>query len=405
MLNFLDKYNLIKGQTAFGVEVVFNTKDSYTLIALELKSTKEGIEVSRRFLDITLDELSKKNTKKFPVYFTVGGKGVIHKKVKADENAQNQELLNQVLPNASIKDFYLQRSKIEGFEYWISVVRKDVLDNLIVKIKEVKLFGVQLFLGPFVLENTLQFLDKMILLTTSHELLIENNTIIQLDNLGSVSNGEEYNVEGEIINSHELIAFGSAFNHFVPNIKLTPIICDQIIEMDEEYLNKNKLVTVGFGIVSFFFLVVMVNLMVANSLESTHNKLQYQVNSKKKYVVELTKLEEELKRKEQFIQGSGVARASKISYYTDQIALSVSEAIQLDQLFVNPLTKRINKAEVINFNFNSIKISGTVSRSIELNNWIKELKQYEWIAEINIISFIQDNFKTAGEFELEVKIN
>jgi hypothetical protein len=404
VLNFLDKYNLIKGQSAFGVEVVFNTKDSYTLIALELKSTKEGIEVSKRFIDIPMEELSKKNTKKLPVYFTIGGKGVIHKKLKADDNAKDQELLNQVLPNASIKDFYLQKSKIEGFEYWVSVVRKDVLDNLITKIKRVNLFGVQLCVVPFVLENTIQLLDKMTVLTTSHELLIENNNIIQIDSLGSVSNGEEYNVEDEIINSHELIAFGSAFNHFVPSVKLTPIFCDQIREMDEEHLNKNKLVTVGFAIVSFFFLVVMINLIVASNLESTHNQLQYQVNSKKGYVVELKKLEEELKRKEQFIQGSGVARASKISYYTDQIALSVSEAIQLNQMFVNPLEKKINKAEDINFNFNSIKISGTVSRSIELNNWIKELKQYEWITEINIISFIQDNYKTAGEFELEVKI-
>lgn len=405
MLNFLDKYELIKGRSAFGVELVFNTKDSYTLIALELKSNKEGVEVSRRFVDITMEKLSKENTKKLPVYFTIGGKGVIHKKVKAEENTKNQELLNQVLPNASIKDFYLQKSKIEGFEYWISVVRKDVLDNLIIKIKGANLFGVQLFLGPFVLENSIQLLDKITVLTTSHELLIENNNIIQLDSLGSVSNGEEYNIEGEIINSHELIAFGSALNHFLPVIKLSPIFCDQIREFEEEYLNKNKLVSIGFAIVAFFFLVVMVNLMVANNLESTHNQLQYQVNSKKKYVLELAQLKEELKIKEQFIQGSGVARASKISYYTDQIALSVSKAIQLNQLFVNPLAKRINKAEDINFNFNSIKITGTVSRSIELNNWIKELKQYEWIAEINIISFIQDNFKTAGEFELEVKIN
>jgi len=405
VLNFLDKYKLIKGQTAFGVELIFNTKDSYTLIAVELKATKEGVEVSRRFIDVTMEELAKKNTKKVPVYFSIGGKGVIHKKVKAEANVQHQELLNQVLPNASMKDFYLQKSKIKGFEYWVSVIRKDVLDNVINNIKNVNLFGVQLFLGPFVLENTVQFLDKMVLLTTSHELLIENNNIIQLDSLGSVSNGEEYNVEGEIINSHELIAFGSAFYHFVPAAKLTPVFCNEVEEIHEEYMNKNKLMAVGFALVAFFFVMVMVNLMVSQSLEKTHNKLQYQVNSKRKYITELTALEKDLKIKEQFIQGSGVARASKISYYTDQIALSVSEAIQLNQLFVNPLEKRINKVEDINFQFNNIKISGTVSRSIELNNWIKELKKYDWIAEINIISFIQDNLKTAGEFELEIIIN
>ncbi|NQX97831.1 MAG: hypothetical protein HRT73_08125, partial [Flavobacteriales bacterium] len=189
------------------------------------------------------------------------------------------------------------------------------------------------------------------------------------------------------------------------SVKINLISADKIAEVKEEYLHKNKLMVIGFSIVAIFFIVVMVNLMVANSYEKTHNKLQYQVNSKQKYVVELTRLQQDLAIKEQFIQSSGVAMASKISYYTDQVALSIPESIQLNQLFVNPLAKRVNKAEDISFNYNSIKIKGTVSRSIELNNWVKSLKEYDWVAEINIISFIQDNFKTAGEFEIELKIN
>ena len=404
MLNFLDKYKLIKGQAAFGVELVFNTKDTYTIIALELTSTKEGVEVSRRFIDITLEELAKKNTKNIPVYFSIGGKGVIHKKVKAEDTVKDQDLLNQVLPNASMKDFYLQQSKIEGFESWVSIIRKDVLDGLIEKVEKLNLFGVEMYLGPFAIEKTIQLIDKISLSTTSHELIIENNNIIQLDSLGSVSNGEEYNIEGEIINSHELIAFGTVFNHFVSSTKIIPISSAKVEETKEEYLYKNKSLIVGFGIVAFFFVLVMTNMVIAGSYEKTHNKLQYQVNSKREYVVELTKLEEELKTKEQFIQSSGVARASRISYYTDQIGLSIPASIQLNQLFINPLTKKINKAEDINFNYNSIKITGTVSRSIELNNWIKTLKEYEWVSEINIISFIQDNIKTVGEFEIEVKM-
>ena len=211
MLNFLDQYKFIKGQAAFGVELVFNSKDSYTLIALELTSTKEGVEVSRRFIDATLEELAKKNTKKIPIYFSIGGKGVIHKKVKAEDNVKDQELLNQVLPNASMKDFYLQQSKIEGFESWISVIRKDLLDSLIQKIEGLSLFGVQMYLGPFAINNVIPLLDKIALSTTSHELIIENNNIIQLDSLGAVSNGEEYNIEGEVINSHEINCFWNCF--------------------------------------------------------------------------------------------------------------------------------------------------------------------------------------------------
>jgi hypothetical protein len=404
VLNFLDTYKLIKGQAAFGVELIYNTKEDYTLIAVELKSTKEGVEVTRKFVDVTLQELQNENKKTLPVYFSIGGKGVIHKKVKADDNAPDQELLSQVLPNASIKDFYIQKTKIEGFEWWISAIRKDVLDKLIRQVDHLKLFSVQIYLGPYVLENTIPLLDKMSISTTSHELIIENNNIIQMDSLGSVSNGEEYDIEGETVNSHELIAFGTAFSHFVSPIKIVTVSSKKIEETKEEYLHKNKLVAVGLSMVSLFFLVVMVNLVVANGFQNTHNELQFKVNSKKKYVEELAQLNKELKTKEQFVQSSGVARASKISFYTDQIGLSVSEAIQLDQLFVNPLEKRINKAEDINFNYNNIKVTGTVSRSIELNNWVKVLKEYDWIEDINIISFIQENFKTAGEFEIEVTV-
>jgi hypothetical protein len=69
------------------------------------------------------------------------------------------------------------------------------------------------------------------------------------------------------------------------------------------------------------------------------------------------------------------------------------------------LSKKISKAEDINFNYNVIKISGTVDRSIELNNWIKHLQGYEWTQEVNIISFIQDNLSTPGEFEISILIN
>ncbi len=405
MLNFLDKYKFIKGQAAFGVELVFSTKESYTLIALELASNKEGIEVSRRFLDTSLEEIKKENIKKLPIYFSVGGKGVIHKKVKTDDNIKHQELLNQVLPNASINDFYLQKSKLEEFECWVSVIRKDVLDKLIKKIEDLGLFGVQIYLGPFVLENTIPLLDKITLLTTSHELLIENNMIIQLDSLGSVSNGEEYNLEGEIINSHELIAFGTALSHFIPPNGLTSIEASEVFEIQQEYYYKNKYVTVGFAMLVLFFVITIINMLIGNSYQDTNNELQYQVNSKKQYVDELAILREEFNIKEQFVQNSGVTQASKISFYADQIALSVPESIQLNQLFINPLTKRINKAEDIHFKYNKIKISGTVAKSIALNNWVKQLKKYEWTDDINIISFVQDNLQHAGEFELEIYIN
>ncbi|KJS07316.1 MAG: hypothetical protein VR77_01385 [Flavobacteriales bacterium BRH_c54] len=404
MLNFLDKYQFIRGQTAFGVEVIYNSKDSYTLIALELIANKEGVKVARKFTDVSLEELAKINTKKAPLYFAVGGKGIVHKKVKTNEHLSEQDLLNQVLPNATLKDFYLQQAVISTFESWVSIVRKDLLNSLVATIQSLHLFGVQIYLGPFTLENCIPLINKSVITTTTHELLIVDNYINQIDSLGSVAGGEEYNIEGEIVNSHELIAFSAALSHFISPIKIHPIVCEEVTHFREEYLHKNKYTVVGFGLLAFFFVLTISNMMIANSYESSNNELQYQLNSKQQFVDELEILKKELLIKEEFIQNSGVTKAAKITFYADQIAMSVPASIQLDQLFINPLTKRINKAEDIQFTYNAVKIIGSVSRSIELNNWIKKLKKYEWVNDINIISFIQDNLKTPGEFELQIVI-
>ncbi|MDF1676540.1 MAG: hypothetical protein P1U44_12570 [Vicingaceae bacterium] len=404
MLNFLDKYQFIRGQTAFGVEVIYNSKDSYTLIALVLSANKEGVQITRKFTDISLEELAKINTKKAPLYFAVGGKGVVHKKVKTNEHLSEQDLLNQVLPNATLKDFYLQQTTISTFESWVSIVRKDLLNSLIEKIQSLHLFGVQIYLGPFIIENCISLINKSVITTTTHELLIADNHINQIDSLGSVAGGEEYNMEGEIVNSHELIAFSAALSHFILPIKIHPIACEEVTYFREEYLHKNKYTAVGFGLLAFFFVFTISNMMIANSYESANNELQYQLNSKQQFVDELEILKKELLIKEEFIQNSGVTKAAKITFYADQIAMSVPASIQLNQLFINPLTKRINKAEDIHFTYNTVKILGSVSRSIELNNWIKKLKKYEWVNDINIISFIQDNLKTPGEFELQIVI-
>jgi hypothetical protein len=343
VLNFLDTYPIIRGKKAFGVELIFNSKDSFTLIALELSSSKSGVEITRRFTDVTFNELAKSNDKKHPFYISIGGKGVVHKKVKINDHTQDQALLNLVLPNASLADFYLQKSSISGYECWVSVIRKDLLDGVIEELETNRLFGVEIYLGPFILENTFPFLNKSSLHTTTHELLVEENTIIQMDNLGSVGEGHEFQIESEVISSHELLAFSAALSHFVPSTRLTPINCSTVSNLKEEYLNKSKYRIVTFSLIAFYFLISIINFLMYSSYQDDLNQIQYQLYSKKQYVQELDLLKQEFLSKEEFIQNSGLAQASKVSYYADQIAMSVPTSIQLNKLFVNPLEKRIKR--------------------------------------------------------------
>lgn len=401
MLDGLNKYELIKGKKAIGVELIFKSHNLYSLTTVELLKNKEGIEITDRSPKITFAEIANSEKKNLPIYISIGGKGIIHKKIQIKSESSNQDLLNQLLPNASIKEFHLQRTILSENEIWVSIIRRDALDSLTKELESLNLFSIYIYLGPFIVENTLTLINSNEIITSEHQLSVENHKITNLNRLNEETT-INYLIDKEKLVSKELVAFSAALSHFVPVSNIVLIDIEKTDLAREEFFNRSKYVVMGFSALVFFFLVTIINMLVNSSFQETNNELQYQVNSKQKYVVELEKLRQELDIKEQFVQNSGLTQASKISFYSDQIALSVPNSVRLNQLFVNPLSKRINKAEDIHFNYKVMKVSGTVTKSIELNSWIKELKSHEWIAEVNIISFLQENLNTSGDFEVEI---
>jgi len=53
---------------------------------------------------------------------------------------------------------------------------------------------------------------------------------------------------------------------------------------------------------------------------------------------------------------------------------------------------------------NTIHITGSVSQSIILNNWLKKLKKLEWIENVDIIEYNQEIASIPAIFELEIEL-
>ena len=100
----------------------------------------------------------------------------------------------------------------------------------------------------------------------------------------------------------------------------------------------------------------------------------------------------------------GILDASRTSYYSDQIAATVPTSIQLTELSINPLEKKLRKGEQeMVFQTNLIQVSGRAKRSTHLNNWIKTLKKYDWIKSVSILNYTQDNARVSGEFNIAIE--
>ena len=73
---------------------------------------------------------------------------------------------------------------------------------------------------------------------------------------------------------------------------------------------------------------------------------------------------------------------------------------------IEPLEKKMSKDEDgVHFQDKTINILGLSKRSTHLNDWIVTLEKYDWIDEILVVNYTQDNEINAGEFNLEVRLN
>ena len=403
MLKILNHISLIRGNNSLGLEVFFNSREEYDLVGVELSKSKDNVEVSRTWESFILAEVDKTVKQKLPVYVSLSGRGLVHKKLNVFDNTSDQELLHQLLPNASIKEFYVQKVFINENNYWVSVIRRDQLDPFLEELERHRLFVVDIQLGPFSMSRVLQLFDTNRFYTKEFQLDCDSESVIDIQKNSEVQ-VERYEVGNENITSDAVVAFAHAFTHFLPQVESTQLKLESVKNMKEEYLNKNKFTVVGFAAIVLFFIVTIGNMLINNRLQEHNNELQFKMNGNEQFVQEIASLKEELKVKEQFVQGSGLTQASRISFYADQIAETVPVSIQLDHIWINPLLKKVTKAEDLNFGFKDIKIIGQVNESIELNNWMNELRDKDWVSEVEVIGFNQDNYKTKGEFEIRLRI-
>ena len=49
-------------------------------------------------------------------------------------------------------------------------------------------------------------------------------------------------------------------------------------------------------------------------------------------------------------------------------------------------------------------VKGSCKKSTELNEWIRSIKKMDWVSEVAVINYQQDNLKDLGEFEIKITI-
>ncbi|PCJ87273.1 MAG: hypothetical protein COA57_04905 [Flavobacteriales bacterium] len=400
----IDFQQFLKGNEAAGMEVELLPNGSHQFHFCLLKRNKEvlDIESSRAFVK-DISELKVKTGSNVPVCIAINGKGIIHKKIEVVENDTEDTLIGKVLPNARVSDFYIQKVNSTENQAFVSIIRKNVIDELLQKFKDEEYFVTDMFIGPFHLSGIANLLDNTANINIAgHALSLEHGMVT--DYIAEENTNSEKNIRlgKEIIESKAVIAFAAAFQYFVANVSKEFSI--PAVEIEKEEFKHQRIFQIGgWTVLSLFFAALLINFVLFDHYNSKAQELQIQSFQNKDQLLAIEKLRAELKQKQEFLNQMGLLEPSRTSYYADQISLDLPETIQLIQLFIHPMEKKIaqGKKEIV-FATKTLSVSGVAKKSTQLNDWLKVLKSKDWIKGVSIINYSQDDRYEPGKFDLEI---
>jgi len=392
--------NFIKGSKSLGIDLFINADGSFDINCVILNQHRNKVSIEKKYSGLTsLKNLNDKEYKGLPVSLSVDGRGILFKKI---EKKQGFNTLQQLLPNAKETEFYSQSiSSTENFVF-VSAVRRDVIDPVLDELKLNDHFIVNLNIGPFAIANILGLVENISDLFTNKYQIISFEGFI--DSISRVTESKliSYKLGDEEVYSEELIAYASALDFYIHYSNINAI--EKINEYKSEYIFKKLFTIAGWSILIFFLVLLMINSMYYSKYNEKLNSLSYAYNQNQELFRKLDTLRSELKLKEEYFVKSGFLDESKLAFYTDRIAESLPGEIHLTAFNFNPLKVKMKDNKPIDFLTGTINISGTVTQSIILNNWVKGLKKTDWINSIAIIGYNQESAGIPAEFTIEIDI-
>ncbi len=416
---------MVNGRQAIGLDLFILPDNTYSLSLCILRKKGSKISTERSVSGIKdIASLKEYLSPALPVSLVIGGKGLLHKKVaraegessyaKASADKSDSLLLQKVLPNANIGDFYIQRTPAGADKHFVSVARKNVIDALLKELNDAGYTITSCSFGPFCINALLPMLPSSAVYTeiaTRHyQLNISDSRIVEqsapppsqgelVPSLTREGQGVVLTIGEERIDFKSLLSFAVAFSSLL-NLHANTI--PSVTGSREDFRQKTifqKTLKVSLAAI---FLLLLVNYFAFDHFWKKSNELKSRYSLNQESVQKLEKLKKGIAEKEQFYERTNILTPSRTSFYADRIAAELPEHIKLSRLEIHPKQKS-KEEESLSFSSRTVNVKGLCRKSIELNDWMKEIRKNKWVSEVKLLNYSQD--KDGGEFNLEIQLN
>lgn len=395
-MTILDRFkDLYAFQGIIGLDISLDDPITYKGIRIQKKNNAITIQDYNDFLSI---EKVKEYTSKYKnnsVSLLLSGKGVLVKSVlTTDKYFLSEDEIRLSFPSYSKEQYYV--SQFKGIQrIWLAIVKRQLLDNLLIKLEENAIKPIQVFIGPFLFSNILKQLNVY------SQVYVFSKHYIEIDNKG---NWLDYSFSSEHINKFNLkvgdrlikqeylpayaTAFSTLMHDYVDHISLE---LPKTTFLFEEAKAKIKFKTNGVILLAVMFVLLLINMLLFNHLYQNNQQLQSNLSTQNvsdKQYEEISKLTIEY---ESLLNVLGWNGGISKAVLLEQIGLSLQNFpnITLTKIVVNPQIES-KKGQLLDETGNhrkTIRLSGRAHSLESLNSWVKSLNRQEWIKTVHISKF------------------
>lgn len=363
-------------------EVCFDREGVKWSVA-HLTRVKGGVELINTWIGDSLEEVLKE-TKSIPVILLVTGKKVLTKRATAANT--EEKTLEKAFPNVNPDDVYFQIEDVDAEQAEVSVIRKEILQELWGNIESQQCLMVDLAIGDSGLK---QLYEK-----------VPDQLSVQLNEGGDLNRSEEVECMDTKLPIGAVRAFIFGLIFLGGEIFLNQQ--ELVVNSRKEWLYKTMFQKVlAVGAVTFF-MALLINFLLFTHYRDANQDLEYRTQGYDGRIAEVEKLKAEYNQVQSFLEVNG-ADQGQLAMMGDQIASKVPADVALIRMAFNPVERYLKRENLIRYQHGEILVQGTANRYGALAEWIKGVKQLEWVSALEVIGYEESGSKKDGEFSVKIK--
>lgn len=377
------------------LNVNFQEHSTIVYSCIVFKKENNQLLVNKKQYFNNFQELTDKLNKKIPLVVHYSGKGILHKKITQKEVVKSNLIFNQ-----NINDFYFYELNV-GSNVFVSFIRKQTVDLVLNELKQHHIFCVDCSIGPFV--TAILNSENDILFSNDFELLMESNKLIDFLKVDPSKIDRVNRIENHDLLYNETSLFASAVNYLFPNGKITTTE-NTILSSNKKERLYQKLFTVGAAfVVSFFLSSLTISYLLLNNYNQKYMESQVKMIHFQNLYSKMESLKQQVLYKEEILNSTGVYNEKYLTFYINEITMSLPSKIVLNEMNVFPLTNTVKEGKKISMDSQCILVEGQSNSSLHFNDWLKILKKEDWIVSIEIVEYKKVKSKN-DEFKLIIKV-